>query len=106
MLQVFYFDVSKRDLKEAHAAVGHRAAMGHHARLLVLLPLHAYGHVKRSGLRVVPHMRGPRGLRSRTGAGTRELGVSGAGARAPFDASVPDMTSRRLPRSMLFYPEF
>jgi hypothetical protein len=30
------------------------------------------------------------------GAGARELGVSGAGAGAPSDASAPDQTSGRL----------
>ena len=62
--------------------------MGHHVRLLVLLPLCAYGHVKQSRLRVVPRMHGPCGLWSRMGAGARELGVSGVGAEALSDASI------------------
>ena len=36
---------------------------------------------------------GPHDLRSRMGAGARELCVSGADAGAPSDASAPDLTS-------------
>jgi hypothetical protein len=58
-LQVFYLNVSKVDLGEAHVAAasvppwGHRAAMGYHARLLVLLLVRA------CGLGVLPCMCGP-----------------------------------------------
>jgi len=89
MLQVFNLDVSKVDLGEARVATA-TAPPGVTARLLC-----AFVCVKRSKLGVVLCMRGPVRPLERDGCGARELGASGAGARAPSDANISNRTSRR-----------
>jgi len=89
MLQVFNLDVSKVDLGEARVATA-TAPPGVTACLLC-----AFVCVKRSKLGVVLCMRGPVRPLERDGCGARELGASGAGARAPSDANISNRTSRR-----------
>jgi hypothetical protein len=75
--------------------MSHHAAMGHHA--LVGATAAACMRARETEwARGGPHACvGPRGLRSRMGAGAGALSVSSVGTGAPSDASAPDRTSGR-----------
>jgi hypothetical protein len=101
MLQSVHLDVLKVDLGEAHTAA---ASAPPWVTVLPWVAACAWwwcccvyaGCVKWSRLGGGPRVCvGPRGLKSRIGAGAREVRVSGADAGAPSDASVPDRTSER-----------